>query len=66
MKDIGIIIQARTGSSRLPNKMLLPYFNNLGIFELLLISLLTVTMAFYYVKFNIIFEGSYVSEVVKI
>lgn len=33
---IGIIIQARTGSTRLPNKMILPFFNEYGIFEIIL------------------------------
>lgn len=32
----GIIIQARTGSQRLPNKMLLPFFEDKGIFEIIL------------------------------
>ncbi len=32
----GIIIQARTGSTRLPNKMLLPFYDNKGIFEIIL------------------------------
>jgi len=35
----GIIIQARKGSKRLPNKMVLPFFKEKGIFELLLIKL---------------------------
>lgn len=30
---IGIIIQARTGSTRLPHKMILPFFEELGILE---------------------------------
>lgn len=34
--DLGIIIQARSGSTRLPSKMTLPFFNNHGILELLL------------------------------
>lgn len=34
--NIGIIIQARTGSSRLPQKMVLPFYNQLGILETLL------------------------------
>lgn len=33
---LGIIIQARTGSSRLPNKMVLPFLDNKGILELLI------------------------------
>ncbi len=33
---LGIVIQARTGSSRLPNKMLLPFYSSKGILELLL------------------------------
>ncbi|MBN2597966.1 MAG: hypothetical protein JXR82_14420 [Marinifilaceae bacterium] len=33
---VGIIIQARTGSSRLPGKMLMPFFEGKGIFELLI------------------------------
>lgn len=36
MNQSGIIIQARTGSTRLPNKMLLPFYKGLGIFENLL------------------------------
>lgn len=36
LKKIGIIIQARTGSSRLSNKMILPFFKGQGIFEILL------------------------------
>jgi spore coat polysaccharide biosynthesis protein SpsF len=32
---IGIIIQARLGSTRLPQKMLKPFFNGKGIFELI-------------------------------
>jgi spore coat polysaccharide biosynthesis protein SpsF (cytidylyltransferase family) len=36
---IGIIIQARTGSTRLPNKMILPFYNNKGILENILIRL---------------------------
>lgn len=34
--DIGIIIQARTGSSRLPNKMILPFYENTCILDILL------------------------------
>jgi spore coat polysaccharide biosynthesis protein SpsF len=33
---IGIIIQARTGSTRLPNKMILPFYNDKTILEILL------------------------------
>lgn len=33
---IGIIIQARTGSTRLPNKMLLPFYKGKGILETIL------------------------------
>lgn len=36
MTQSGIIIQARTGSTRLPNKMLLPFYDNKGIFEIIL------------------------------
>ena len=36
----GIIIQARLGSTRLPNKMILPFYNGKGILEILLIRLL--------------------------
>lgn len=32
----GIIIQARTGSTRLPRKMVIPFFEGKGVFELLL------------------------------
>jgi spore coat polysaccharide biosynthesis protein SpsF len=35
--NIGIIIQARTGSTRLPEKMLLPFYNKKGILENLLL-----------------------------
>lgn len=35
-KEIGIVIQARTGSSRLPNKMILPFYKNQCILEILL------------------------------
>lgn len=34
---IGIIIQARTGSTRLPKKMTLPFFEGKGIFETMLV-----------------------------
>lgn len=33
---IGIIIQARLGSKRLPNKMVLPFYNDKGVFEILI------------------------------
>lgn len=36
MNDIKIIIQARTGSTRLPQKMILPFYENEGIFSLIL------------------------------
>ena len=36
MNDIKIIIQARTGSTRLPQKMILPFYGNEGIFSLIL------------------------------
>ena len=38
----GIIIQARTGSTRLPNKILLPFFEGKGILELLIEGLLKI------------------------
>lgn len=41
--SIGIIIQARIGSTRLPRKMVLNYFDNKGIFENLLIRLQSLT-----------------------
>lgn len=34
--SLGIIIQARMGATRLPNKMLLPFYNQKGILELLI------------------------------
>lgn len=34
--DIGIIVQARKGSTRLPDKMVLPFYNGKGILELIL------------------------------
>lgn len=40
LNDFVIIIQARTGSTRLPNKMTLPFYKNKGIFEILIIRLL--------------------------
>lgn len=36
MNDIKIIIQARTGSTRLPQKMILPFYEDKGIFALIL------------------------------
>jgi len=33
---LGIIIQARTGASRLPNKMILPFYGQLSVLEILL------------------------------
>lgn len=39
-KTLGIIIQARTGSTRLPSKMVLPFYNGQGIFEILLTRLI--------------------------
>ncbi|MEN8194760.1 MAG: glycosyl transferase family 2 [Bacteroidota bacterium] len=36
MGKTGIIIQARTGSKRLPNKMIIPFYKEKGVFELLL------------------------------
>jgi spore coat polysaccharide biosynthesis protein SpsF len=33
---LGIIIQARTGSTRLPNKMILPFYQNHGILEIII------------------------------
>ena len=37
--ETGIIIQARKGSTRLPNKMILPFFDGKGVLELLLAKL---------------------------
>lgn len=37
-----IIIQARTGSTRLPNKMVLPFYNNLSVLEILIERLKTI------------------------
>jgi spore coat polysaccharide biosynthesis protein SpsF (cytidylyltransferase family) len=34
--NIGIIIQARTGSTRLPNKMILPFWHDKGILEVII------------------------------
>ncbi|MDA3904500.1 MAG: glycosyl transferase family 2 [Bacteroidales bacterium] len=39
---LGIIIQARVGSTRLPNKMILPFYNQMGIFEILLRRLIPI------------------------
>lgn len=36
MNKIGFVIQARTGSTRLPNKMLLPFYEELTILDILL------------------------------
>ncbi len=36
MKQIGIIVQARTGSTRLPGKMVLPFYKGKSILELIL------------------------------
>lgn len=36
---IGIIIQARSGSTRLPNKMLLPFYENKGLLEIIILKL---------------------------
>ena len=36
---IGIIIQARNGSTRLPKKVTLPFYNNQSILEIILIKL---------------------------
>ncbi|WNM20223.1 cytidylyltransferase domain-containing protein [Flavobacterium capsici] len=36
VKSTAFIIQARMGSSRLPNKMMLPFYDNKGILELLI------------------------------
>ena len=33
---LSFIVQARVGSSRLPNKILLPFYNGKSIFEMLL------------------------------
>ena len=41
MNDVKIIIQARTGSTRLPQKMILPFYENEGIFSLILNRLTT-------------------------
>jgi spore coat polysaccharide biosynthesis protein SpsF len=35
-QDVGIIIQARSGSIRLPNKMVLPFYNNKSIIEIVI------------------------------
>ena len=36
MSEIGIIVQARCGSSRLPNKMILPFFEGKSLFEIII------------------------------
>ena len=36
MNDVKVIIQARTGSTRLPQKMILPFYEENGIFSLIL------------------------------
>ena len=41
MNNTKIIIQARTGSTRLPQKMILPFYENEGIFSLLLKKLIS-------------------------
>lgn len=41
MEKLGIVIQVRTGSSRLPNKSILPFYREKGIFELLLDKLIS-------------------------
>ena len=43
MNDIGIIIQARTGSTRLNSKTIIPFWNEKGILELLLEKLILST-----------------------
>lgn len=42
MNDIKIIIQARTGSTRLPQKMILPFYKDEGIFSLIIKRLTTI------------------------
>ncbi len=42
MNDIKIIIQARTGSTRLPQKMILPFYKEEGIFSLIINRLTTI------------------------
>jgi spore coat polysaccharide biosynthesis protein SpsF (cytidylyltransferase family) len=41
--ELGIIIQVRVGSTRLPNKMIRPFYNQMGIFEILLSRLIPIT-----------------------
>lgn len=41
MNKIGVVIQVRTGSTRLPNKSILPFYRNKGVFELMLEKLLS-------------------------
>lgn len=36
MKKTGIIIQARKGSTRLPNKMILPFYNEYGVLDIVI------------------------------
>ena len=36
MSEIAIIVQARCGSSRLPNKMILPFFEDKSLFEIII------------------------------
>ncbi len=38
--NFGIVIQARTGSTRLPNKMVLPFYNNKTLIEIVIENLL--------------------------
>jgi|SRR5690606_33370892 len=40
MSKIGVIIQARTGSTRLPNKVVLPFYNESSILDILIQKLL--------------------------
>lgn len=42
LKKIGIVIQARTGSTRLPNKMLLPFYDNKTLIEVVIDNLLQI------------------------
>lgn len=42
--SIGIIIQARIGSTRLPNKMVLPFYKEKGILETIIIRLLEANL----------------------
>ena len=36
MENVAIIIQARTGSGRLPNKVILPFYNNMCLLEIII------------------------------